>query len=154
MSTVWSFKGGVVVEAGGDASAGLKDRVPRPGDLMLISREAKLYLSVCEGRCTSRGKETPIMVRETDFAVMRSGTSICQLLSVMFSVEEMHLDSKMHGSASIYMHNLPAGHEVITSARGSLLISFVKTSTGHARSCEHNRIAVNASNLTFPRTFP
>ena len=148
------FQSGVEVEAGGYASAGLKDRVPRPGDLMLISREAELYLCVCEGRRTSRGKETPIMVRETDFAVMRSGISICPLLSVMFGVRAMHLDSKLHGFASIYMHNLPAGREVITSARGSLLISFVKTSTGHARSCEHNRIAVNASNLTFPRTFP
>ena len=26
------------------------DRVPRPGDLMLLSREAELYLCVCEGQ--------------------------------------------------------------------------------------------------------
>lgn len=63
-----AFQSGVEVEAGGDASAGLKDRVPRPGDLMLISRGAEVYLCVCEGRCTSRGKETPIMLCGTDLA--------------------------------------------------------------------------------------
>lgn len=45
-----AFQSGVDVEAGGDASAGLKDRVPRAGDLMLVFRQTEPNLCVCEGQ--------------------------------------------------------------------------------------------------------
>ena len=45
-----AFQSGVDVEAGGDTSAGLKDRVPKPGDLMLVLRQTELNLRVCEGQ--------------------------------------------------------------------------------------------------------
>ena len=94
---------------------------------MLISRQYEVYLCICEDQMyISWERKSDLAFRDFAFEI----ASACYLDRQARSPLSRHfhsLDETLHGSASIYMHNLPDGHVVMLSVLSTLLIGFAKS---------------------------